>query len=99
MRQAQNDEMLYQCLISPLKDEFYKRIVSKSDSYTTRSQKESGVILLKVIISESHINTRATITHIRRLLGNLDVFMNNCDSDITTFNQHVRTQRDALMHC
>ena len=69
----QHDEMLYQCLVGSLRENFY----------TSDSHKHSGVMLLKVIVSESHIATKATVNRIRKLRTSLDLFMEKCYIDMT----------------
>eukprot|EP00978_Attheya_sp_CCMP212_P039051 scaffold199403_cov49-Attheya_sp.AAC.1 len=56
----------------------------------------SGVLLLKVLIRESHLDTNATTTTIRNQLGELHVFLPTIGHDITKFNQHVQLLIKAL---
>eukprot|EP00978_Attheya_sp_CCMP212_P041918 scaffold246883_cov62-Attheya_sp.AAC.2 len=57
----------------------------------------SGVLLLKVLIRESHLDTNAMTTSIRRqLLGELHVFLPTIGHGITKFNQHVQLLIKAL---
>jgi hypothetical protein len=51
--------------------------------------KGSGTLLLKVVIMVSHIDTRATITSVSTKLMSLDRYMEECNSDINKFNNHV----------
>ena len=49
----------------------------------------SGLLLLKVIIRESHADSNATITSIRLKLTNLDAYMKSVHSYIKKFNEYV----------
>lgn len=50
----------------------------------------SGVALLKIIVRESHIDTNATVSQIRRKLSSLDEYVLTVDSDIGKLNQYVK---------
>jgi hypothetical protein len=57
----------------------------------------SGNLLLKIIIRESHLDTNATTTSIRKKLSSLDTYILTIGSDITRFNGHVRLLIDSLV--
>jgi hypothetical protein len=52
----------------------------------------SGPLLLKLIITQAHVDSRATVTHIRTSLTTLDVKKIKLDSNIETFNVYVKAQ-------
>ena len=52
--------------------------------------RESGVLLLKVIIWESHLDTNATMNSIRTQLSILDEYITTIGCDIIIFNEHVK---------
>ena len=56
----------------------------------------NGPTFLKVIITASHIDTRATVSHIRTNLTNLDDYFQSNRSNIQKFNHYVKGQRSAL---
>jgi hypothetical protein len=56
----------------------------------------SGACLLKIIIRESHIDTRATVRHIREKLNSLDIYLPTIGYDIVKFNTYVKDLLDSL---
>ena len=52
--------------------------------------RESGILLLKIIIRESHLDTNATTNSIRTQLSNLDEYITTIGCDIIKFNEHVK---------
>ena len=60
------------------------------NDYTVQGIK-AGVLLLKKIIQISMIDTNTTASHIRTQLASLDTYIEMIDSDITKFNQHVKS--------
>ena len=65
------------------------------NDYTVQGIK-SGVLLLKKIIQISMIDTNATASHIRTQLASLDTYIEMIDSDISKFNQHVKSLVNQL---
>jgi hypothetical protein len=55
-----------------------------------------GILLLKVIVRESHIDMNATTTYIRDQLSRLDEFLPLIDYDIGKMNLHVQSLIEAL---
>jgi hypothetical protein len=56
----------------------------------------SGPLLLKLIISRAHVDTRATVSFLRTSLTVLDEKMVELDSDVVAFNSYVKAQVKAL---
>ena len=52
----------------------------------------AGPLLLKLIISKAHVDSRATVSFIRTSLTLLDSKMIELDSNIKAFNQYVKAQ-------
>ena len=93
-RVAQDFHMLFKCLMDSLSKEARMKIeaweneyIIENDSGTTS---QSGNLLLKVIIRESHLDTNATTQSIRMKLSNLDDYMLKISSNITQFNGYVK---------
>ena len=61
-----------------------------SAEYTMPNGQPDELILLKVIIRESNVNTQATAAYIRQQLASLDKYIGTVDSDIKKFNTHVK---------
>ena len=57
---------------------------------------ESGNLLLKVLVRESHLDTNATTSWIRTQLSSLDEYMMIIGSNIGKFNFHVQTLMGSL---
>ena len=66
-----------------------------SDQYILNG-KESRILLLKVIIRESHFDTNATMNSIRTQLSNLDEYITTIRCDIIKFNEHVKRLLEQL---
>ena len=101
-RRAQDDMMLYKCLFNSLTDAGRQKILIWKKDYVVNDQandvtnRPCGILLLKVIIRESHIDTNATTTTIRNKLSNLDEYIATVNQNITKFNAYVQTQITAL---
>lgn len=93
-REAQDNYMLFKCLMASLSKEARMKIEGWENEYIVTSNQgtkvASGNLLLKVIIRESHLDTNATTQSIRMKLSNLDDYMTKIDSDITKFNGYVK---------
>lgn len=101
-RETQDDSMLYYCLKESLSEEAKGKILACKEDYMVTNPanvdiaKPSGVLLLKVIIRESHVDTNATSMTIRLLLSQLDQYMVTVGSDIDKFNQYVALKVQML---
>jgi hypothetical protein len=95
--------MACQCLLSSLALDFLKLINAKSPDYhlptivAAQGPVPSGPLLLKIIISQAHVDSRATVSHIRTSLTQLDTKMLDLDSKIEVFNQYVKAQIKSLL--
>ena len=93
-RRAQDNTMLYKCLFDSLTQAGRQKILVWKDKYTvatsTNPKLKCGILLLKVIIRESHIDTNATTTSIRNKLSGLDTYISTVGHDITKFNAYVQ---------
>eukprot|EP00978_Attheya_sp_CCMP212_P025956 scaffold84501_cov28-Attheya_sp.AAC.1 len=88
-KSAQDTGMLYKCIMSSISKEGKDKICIWSTDYKVGNY-VSRALLLKVLIRESHLDRNATMTSIRRQLGELHVFLPTIGHDITKFNQHVQ---------
>jgi hypothetical protein len=77
--------MACQCLLSSLMHDFMKLITADSDDYhwpliaAADGPIPSGPLLLKLIISQAHVDSRATISFICTSLTKLDTKMVELD--------------------
>jgi hypothetical protein len=97
-KRAQDSFLSCQCLLSSLTLDFLKLITADSTKYhlpalnAADGPVPSGPLLLKLIISKAHIDSRATISYIRDSLTKLDAKMVELDSNVAAFNLYVQTQ-------
>ena len=95
-RAAQDSIQLYSCLWASLSNEGKSKVnVHRSDYHI--GEQRVGALLLKVIIRESHIDTNATVSHIRTQLSSLDTYLPTIGHDICKMNDYVTSLHDALM--
>lgn len=90
-RNAQNAEMLYHFLYGSLVETFKAKILLRSEDFKI-NQVPDGVLLLKVIILETFIDTRATAGQIRLSLANIDLELKNLNGNVQEFNEWIKTQ-------
>ena len=69
--------------------------MAESNKYT-EDETPVGELLLKLMIQNSVINTRAKDTHLRENLTNWDTYMSTVNSDIDNFNQYSKVNVDGL---
>ena len=101
-REAQDSHMLYQCLMNSLSSAGKCKVLLWEKDYilTDKSKPdescESGPCLLKVILRESHLDTKATVASIRESMTGLSDYIVSVNCDIEKFNQHVMQLQEGL---
>ena len=87
----QDTTQLYQCLRASLLKDRKRKILFWEDQYII-GELDSGNLLLKVIVKESHLNTNSTSTSmsICTKLTVLDTYLRTINHDITKFNTYVK---------
>jgi hypothetical protein len=88
-RAMQNTTMLYHCLMASLTEDAKNAIELWRDDYMVGGA-ESGVLLLRIIIRESHLDSNAATSVIRTQLSRLYEYMPTVSSDINKFNKYVQ---------
>ena len=88
-RKAQDNDILFNCLMESISESARNKIVIWEEDYTVRGE-YSGPLLLKVIIRESHLDTNATTSAVQTQLTKLHEYLPTIGSDITKFNTHVK---------
>jgi hypothetical protein len=105
-RSGQNSAQLFTCIYDSLSLSALLKVSTDATSYRLKSVATpgipsstiaSGACFLKLLITRCSVDTRATVTNLRKSLISLDVYMLSINCDIEQFNQHVRIQRDALL--
>jgi hypothetical protein len=92
---AQDNFMMYKCLMNSISKEGKNKILSWKKQYTMGTN-SSGNLLLKIIVEESHLDTNATTTSIRNKLSSLDEYILTIGCNITKFNGYVRLLINSL---
>ena len=94
-RAAQDTAHLHLCLMSSL-TQAGKDMVRLWSYQFILNGRESGILLLKIIIRESHLDTNATTNSIRTQLSNLNEYMTTIGCDIIKVNEHVKRLLEQL---
>ena len=87
-RPAQDSQAFYLCLINTLSTKGKDKVNLYRPDFTVNGR-PSGALLLKVIIRECRIDTRATIRHIRSKLSALPSYLASTNYNIPEFNRYV----------
>ena len=94
-RSAQDFHMMYKCIMDSLLVETKPKVNLWSEEYNIRTQKP-GKLLIKVAISESHLDKNATTSQIRIQLSTLDDIMATCGHYLFKSNRTVKVILDLL---
>ena len=94
-RATQDDVNMYSCLFASLSKEGRDKVTIHESSYTVNGRK-SGILLLKVIIRESYVDTNATVMSIRKKFLELDTYLISVNYDIHKLNTHVMMLLEGL---
>ena len=94
-RAAQDCVQVFNCVMKSLTHEAINKIKHKQNEYTINGT-PSGVMLIKLIVKEAHIDTNATLTRIRNEISNLDEYMIKIEYDVSKFNLHVQELMSQL---
>ena len=94
-RAAQDTSHLHLCLMKSLTQAGKDKVCFWSDQFILNGR-ESGILLLKVIIRESHLDTNATRNSIRTQLSNLDEYITTIGCSIIKFNEQVKRLIEQL---
>lgn len=91
-RRSQHSYQMYECIMNSLTDTARIKITPDADMYTIGGIR-CGPLLYRYLMTKAAIDTRATLSHIRENLSNLDTYMTTISSNITAFNEYVKEQR------
>jgi hypothetical protein len=97
-RDTQNSSQMYLFLKTSITDGLLGRVISHAEDYTSPTGFEDGPSLLKVIVTISHVDTRAQSGYIRQCLARLSITIlkpeYNCD--IEKLNEYVVVLEEGL---
>jgi len=95
-RKTQNNYQLFVCLTNSIDEKTKKTLANEESSYLVMN-KTCGVTYLKLLLQKAEVDTRATASHIRKNLTQLDIYMESeAKHDIRKFNQYVKDQLHTL---
>jgi hypothetical protein len=94
-RMAQDNAQLYHCLMNSLTKEAKAKVMIWRQEYTVNGF-PCGPALLKIIIHESHVDTRSTVLHVQEKLSSLDSYIATISYDVGKFNSYVKDLVDSL---
>jgi hypothetical protein len=94
-RAAQDSYQMYLCIMATLTKEANSRIVLQKDQYYV-NEIPSRALLLRLVLQESSIDTKATTRFLREQLSSLNALMTEKDSNVIEFNESVRGLLDSL---
>ena len=92
---AQDTAHLHLCFMNSLTQAGKDKFRLWSDQLILNGR-EYGILILKVIIWERHLDTNATTNSIRTQLSNLDEYITTIGCDIIKFNEHVKRLIEQL---
>ena len=87
-RATQDKVQLIASLSASLSQDAMAKVTTWKSEFTIGNY-QSGTLLLKVILRETHIDNRGTVLHIRDQISKLDTYIATISYDITKFNEHV----------
>jgi hypothetical protein len=97
-RDTQNSSQMYTFLITSITDGLLGKVISQKEMYTSGTGFQDGPSLLKVIVTISHVDTRAQAGYIRQCLARLSITIltpeYNCD--IQKLNEYVVVLEEGL---
>ena len=96
-RAVQHDEQMYSCIMASLNQDAINLIELKASRYLTPSGENSGLLLLRLVITESTLETKSTINNLwSKLTAGLPMIMETHANNIMKFNTEVRKIQQTL---
>jgi len=95
VRMAQDDMMLFNCLMASINETARARIQLMEHEFKVGNI-FSGICLLRTLIRESHIDNNATNRIVLNKLANLDEYMDAIGNDVEKFNDYVNSSIESL---
>lgn len=99
-RNAQNDVMLYFLLVNTMTESARTSTMKPESDYTNvvgTEEVHSGIMLLKVIIGKSTVDTKAKVLLLRQEVASLSYKMMDLKGDVVEFNLYAQRKRDELL--
>lgn len=87
-RRSQDSDMLFECIMNSLSDVGQNKVNLHKTKFIINGT-PCGVLLLKVLIQVSAIDTNATVSSIRSQMGDLHACIIEVGCDTVKFNEHA----------
>jgi hypothetical protein len=94
-RAAQDSYMMFKCIHDSLSKIGRDKVTLYKKDYIIGGT-ESGILFLKIVVRESHIDTNATTSTIRDQLIDLHAYLAQVNFDVSKMNQHAQQLLEAL---
>jgi hypothetical protein len=97
-RKTQNSSQMYIFLITSINNELLGKVISQTEQFTSNRGFHDGPSLLKVIVTISHVDTRAQAGYIRQCLARLSITILSAEynCDIQKINEYVIILEEGL---
>ena len=95
-RAAQNNQMMLECLLSSITESCFYKICNTNSAYTIPQGEQSAMIIYKLLVSKTQVDTAVTNYQFKSRLANLENYMGNINSNIEIFNSHVKDAKEGL---
>ena len=96
-KQSQMSAQMLTCIQASITDECALKVVTSGESYEVEvkdgdeeARVLDGPLYLRILISRITIDSRSTVSYIRRTLSELDDYMTSVDHNVTAFNEFVK---------
>ena len=101
IRRRQTDNMMHACILASLTEQAAAVVFLKINEYKAPNGEDSGLLLLKLVISESTLETKSTVNHLwGKLTTGLPGIMAGHSNNIQLFNRDVKViQEDLSLSC
>jgi hypothetical protein len=94
-RAAQDSIQLGIAIMKSVSVSGFNRLTIRKTEYTIQGH-VAGVVLLKILVGVSHIDTNATTSYIRNELCSLELYLPQIGYDVEKLNEHVRHLMENL---
>jgi hypothetical protein len=97
IRRRQTDNMMHECILSSLTEAAAAIIYLKVKDYKAPNGEDSGLLLLKLVISESTLETKSTVNNLwGKLTTGLPDLMAGHSNNVQLFNRDVKALQENL---
>jgi hypothetical protein len=97
IRRRQTDNMMHACILASLTEQAAAVVFLKINEYKAPNGEDSGLLLLKLVISESTLETKSTVNHLwGKLTTGLPGIMAGHSNNIQLFNRDVKVIQEDL---